>query len=165
MDTISKFLIGLAALFGFLVLNTAIHETGHIISALMFGCKISGTGAGYLTGITRFSCPFEVKDNPIAFIIIALSGPYWIFFVGNLMWHFSKTSIIRLGGLLSFWYSVVPNIYPALAGSDMNAAITQFYFNPVIAWALFIITGGYLAYLTLDAITGEKWEVLPLNRQ
>jgi len=124
-------------------LSLVVHELSHVLTANYFGCK---AGINSLNTYTGSSSIDETCSND-KMILIALAGPLGAFLYGLICWYYGgKNSILRLAGLISFFYSVMPSLYPYIPGSDMYVAIS-FGLNPGLGTLIWLLISGIIYYL------------------
>ena len=137
-DLAIAFIVGLL----FTNLSLVIHELSHVIVARYLGCPASINSLNIYTG---YSSVGECSNDKM--VVIALAGPIGAFLYGLFCWYYGgKDSILRLAGLISFFYSVMPSLYPFLPGSDMYAAI-RFGFSPALGTIVWLSISAIIYYL------------------
>ena len=134
-------------------LSLVIHELGHVLTANLLGCPAGISFLNLYTGASSIgACPDEKM------VLVALAGPMFAFLYALYAWFVEgKDSIIRLAGLVSIFYSVLPNLYPAMPGSDAWIAVNQFGLSPVHAWLIWIVTSAIAFYLIAQEITEKEY--------
>jgi len=135
----------IAFILGFLFTNLSlfVHEAGHVIVANLLGCK---AGISRLMVYVGASSVEETCSN-INLIFIALAGPFAAFLYGLYCWYAGgKDSILRMAGLISFFYSVLPSLAPFIPTSDMGRAIS-FGFGEGIANLIWLTVSAIIYYL------------------
>lgn len=136
----------------FMSISTFVHEViGHTATAGLLGCKAYPKN-GVFVGVTGYECP---KGEEWKGIIIALAGPLAAFIFGLWAWFYEEDSWIRMLGLLSFYYSVAPNLVPWIPFTDMHKAL-ELGLNPVIGWSIYLLIQSLIFYWTFQEITERK---------
>ena len=137
-DLTIAFIVGLL----FTNLSLIIHELSHIFVANYLGCPATIESLNIYTGASSVG---ECTNDKM--VIIALAGPIGAFLYGLFCWyHGGKDSILRLAGLISFFYSVMPSLCPFLPGSDVYTAI-RFGLNPSLGTILWLSISAIIYYL------------------
>jgi len=137
-DLAIAFIVGIL----FTNLSLIIHESSHIMVARYFKCPAKIRSLNIYTGVSEIG---ECSNDKM--ILIALAGPIGAFIYGILCWYYGgKDSIMRLAGLISFFYSVMPSLYPFMSGTDMYNAI-EFGLNPGYAVLIWLSISAIIYYL------------------
>lgn len=123
-------------------LATLVHETGHNVSASLLGYDFDSTYANMFAGGTFVD---DVED--ISHIkIIALSGPLLSFLFGIYLWELEKDLFVgRIGGMVAWFYSTLPNLYPLLGGTDMYLAVVNGGLPLGLGVIIFVLVSTYVA--------------------
>ena len=146
--------IVVSALVGTIIINmgTTFHEyMFHNLIAHLLGCT-SNSSVNIFSGVTTFDCPVM---TPLMGIIIALSAPVGVFFVGMFLWNINKDSILRVVGGFMMFYSSIPSLFPMIPASDMSFAIRQ-GFNPIAGWLIYIILSGYFFWKFMEEVEDRQ---------
>lgn len=146
-------------LFSFLF-STAVHELGHLVTALLLGCKAGILQLTLLQGATGFECAF---DTGFSKILIAYGGGMAAFLFGLILWFSEgkkdmekgELSEIRLLSIVMFLLSSVFQLFPGYRGLDGYKAI-EFGLNPAIAWLVWLFLLSLVANIV---ITERKYAV------
>lgn len=153
---INQQIAGVILFFFFVFLTLIVHESGHIFTARMYGCSAGLQQVMGFTGASGIDCP-DGTPNSI-WVKIALAGPIISFLFGLWLWFVEgKDSIMRMGGLIAFLYSTIPNLSWWLPNSDMNLAIHQFGLSLITGAIICIAITGFSANLILQELTDKKW--------
>lgn len=151
--TISELMFSLIIGFIFINLSLLIHESSHVIMARILGVEAGINNLLMFTGSSVIG-----STTPSQFILIALAGPMGAFLYGLYCYFIEKDSIIRVAGIVSFFYSVIPSLAPYLPNSDMFQAIAS-GLNPLVGWFIYLVIFAYCFKLILEEITEGKFKV------
>lgn len=150
-DMIIALIIG----FLFMSISTFVHEiVGHTATAGILGCKASSK-YNVFVGMTGYECP---EGQEWKGIIIALAGPIAAFIFGLWAWFYGEDDVIRMLGLLSFYYSVIPNLVPWIPYTDMSKAI-QLGLDPLLGWLIYLTIQSLVFYWTFEEILEKKGDI------
>ncbi|HDD44261.1 MAG TPA: hypothetical protein ENG63_05310 [Candidatus Desulfofervidus auxilii] len=139
---------------GFIAVNLSllVHESSHVIVARLLGVEAGISQLMMFTGMSSIG-----ETTPMQFYLIALAGPIGAFLYGLWCYFFEKDSIIRVAGIVSFFYSVLPSLAPFMPGSDMAQIIAK-GFNPLLGWIIYLLIFGYCFKLVIQEVIEGKWK-------
>jgi len=138
-------------------INATVHEAGHVFVARHFGCEAGLSQLlGYIAS-TGVNCP---DDMPVQnWWYIAYAGPLVAFVFGSYLWFLEPDGYARLGGLVAFLFSTLPNIAFWIPGSDAYKAVNEFGYSWFNALIIYAVVGSYIAFLVMREIADKKWEI------
>lgn len=143
----AKMIFSMVVFASFLQISVFVHEFGHWFFAKLFGYE------SYITALNQYFGATAVPDSvlPQHLIIIAYAGPLVAFAVGSYLWFAEENGLARLGGLLFWLYSCLPNLYPLQPFTDAFNAVKAGF---SASWALFIyaIVLSFISYEVLKEV-------------
>lgn len=131
-------------------LSLIVHELSHVFAAKFLGCGASISNLAMFAGASTIK---NCADSQLVWV--ALAGPLGALAYASYLYFSSKDGLLRLAGMISIFYSVLPSLGPMMNGSDMNKAI-EFGLNPILGWAIFFGVSGYFTYNFIQEITEEE---------
>lgn len=131
-------------------LSLVVHEVSHTLLARLLGCQASISNLAMFAGATSIK---NCADSNLVWV--ALAGPIGALAYASYLYFSSKDGLLRLAGMISIFYSVLPSLGPMMNGSDMSKAI-QYGFNPILGGAMFFGVSGYFTYQFLREITERE---------
>ena len=137
---------------------TFTHESGHMITATLMGCKATIGEADYFIGWTGIECPDEMPESRVRFtlMVTALAGPLLAFSIGTYLWFSGEDDLTRALAIPFWWYSTLPNLYIYPPVLDMAVAV-QNGLNPLIGMLIFYGIAGFISYATIREIMEKRW--------
>ena len=160
---ISHLLASLMIFHLFLFLTVIVHETGHILVAKHYGCEAGIAQIMGFTGASGVECPDETPMS--VWVQIAYAGPLISFLLGLWLWFLEPDGRARIGGLIAFMFSTLPNLAWWIPNSDAYVAVTNFSFIKTNAMIIYFSIGSIIAYLILREITERKWFLEPSSEK
>jgi len=149
-STLPKLVFSLIVGYIFVNLSLIIHEGSHVLVARLLGVEAGVNQLLMFTGVSAIG-----DTTPIQFILIALAGPIGAFLYGLWCYFVEKDSVIRVAGIVSFFYSVIPSLAPFMPNSDMAQAI-EHGLNPLLGWLIYLLIFSYCFKLIIDEVTEKK---------
>ncbi|NIR12236.1 MAG: hypothetical protein GTN82_43090 [Candidatus Aminicenantes bacterium] len=157
---VPDYLINTVFLLFVFIFSTAIHEVGHFIVAMMFGCKAGIVELTLFQGATGFDCTaFAGIDLTLRKILIAYGGGLAALITGMFFWFTEgrkdmekgEISNLRIFSIILFFLSCIFQLFPGYKSLDGYFAI-QAGLNPVLAWGIWI----FLVSLVANVVISEK---------
>jgi len=128
----------------FIYFTSIVHEMGHVLVASYLGCKAAIVKDLGFIAASAINCPATTSN--LHWILICYAGPMFAFLLGLLLWFAEPNGYARLGGLIAFLYSCLPNIAPWIPQSDAMVAVTKYHMPLSASFLIFILIGGYIMY-------------------
>ncbi len=140
-----------ALILGIIFINLSLffHEVGHIVTSFAMGCKARLFELNFFTGSSVVG---DCASNKL--ILIALSGGGLAMIYGLWAFFLEKDGLLRIAGIVSFFYSVIPSWRPAFGG-DMIVAVNN-GLNPILGWIIYLGAMGLVFMLIGKDITERE---------
>lgn len=136
----SNFMLGLIIVVGIFV-SVALHELGHSLVAMRFGCHVQEIELGLLGGAAKMS---YLPDHPKHEILIALAGPAVSLVIG-LLGILSTSELIAMVGAINLFlcgFNLLP-CFPMDGGRVLRAALAAKKKNRLEATRIAVKIGKY----------------------